>query len=152
MWIFEQRRAGSELDKMQWNDPNPIKMSLKFVINFSFPILPTDGRFCTLWNWYFWRKLEIFLPITNVIVGSHWVFGGKRRVTIDHFVEDNPKTPPVTFGSVPVSTKHLWSNVVRSSNGRIRQLSPSSTPAFRFAFGQKVWILNKKSECLTLES
>ena len=123
----------NKLNAMKWSQSNQNVTQICH-INISFPILPSDGRFCILWNWYFWRKLEIFLPITNVIVCSHWVFWGKRRVTIQHFVEHHPETPPITLGPVPVTTEHLGSDVVRSSDGRVRQLSPPPPPTLRFAF------------------
>ena len=45
------------------------------------------------------------------------------RVTTKTFEHDSPKTPPITFFTIPFPRKNLWCDIVRCAHSRIRHQS-----------------------------
>ena len=67
--------------------------------------------------------------VADVVVGCHGVLSSEGRVSIQHLIQHNSQTPPVTLHTIPLNTEHLGSNVVWCPHRGVGALSPPTSPA-----------------------
>ena len=110
--------------------------------------LPSYCTFCLMGYRSLRWELQLWFPLTNVVVGGKRTVWGERRVAVDHFIEDYPKTPPVTLGVISFLAEYLWGDVVWCAHCGERQFSSPSTPAFSLIF-RHIWVLDNQTFFLT---
>ena len=63
--------------------------------------------------WYFGGKVEVILEMFNFVVNFVVVLWWKGSVAYKHFVDDDPKCPPIDQLGISLPLQHFRSDVVR---------------------------------------
>lgn len=75
------------------------------------------------------RELQSLPPGKNLAVGIVGILRAERWVSAEALEHDRSERPPIAFVAVTLLQEDFWRNVVRSSHGRVGELSPVCLPS-----------------------
>mmetsp|Transcript_2950 Transcript_2950/g.8125 ORF Transcript_2950/g.8125 Transcript_2950/m.8125 type:complete len:350 (+) Transcript_2950:682-1731(+) len=139
-WLSEYRRPIHAVEKRMLDKVlAPVSRAepvLRIAKKRSDEVLCRPGQVCL------GRKLKRFLPVKNLFARRKCVLGIKRRISNQHFKDNNAKGPIITFAPISALQQHLGCNVVRGADRRKCHFSRVSLPGSKLVPIRRVGIRN----------